>query len=130
MKSIIELKVERDKVILEMADKIRKNIPDNVTQRLMYIIDTIYNSKAPRYYVSYPRARKIVYRYLHNLPVNITYEHRAKMYESIVKRLKDYNKINNLKETDLTGLEHILASPTDSFYITKLRILNILYSRY
>lgn len=119
-------KFERIKDIKELADKYRKECPINVRAVNDWITNRIYESSAPRYYVSFEEARRNVSKVLRNKPLNRSNKDIIKMYEDLAKQVKDYNIKHDKDIIDFECLYDILNKEANSFYLRKWTILAII----
>lgn len=120
------IKFERVKDIKELADKYRKECPINVRAVNDWIINRIYESSAPRYYISFEEARRNVSKILKNKPIDRSNKYIIKMYEDLAKRVKEYNTEHNRNIIDFKCLFDILNEKANSFYLSKYTIRNII----
>lgn len=115
--------------IQKLADEYRKNIPLTTKRGIEYIVDKIYNSTAPKYYIEYSTIRRIISD-TYNKKFNINENNiKHKMYLEIYNKWLDYIKENNLTDKcqKYKCLDIILNTQASSFFISKYRILQILY---
>ena len=82
------IKFERVKDIKELADKYRKECPINVRAVNDWIVNRIYESSAPKYYISFEEARRNISKILKNKPIDRSNKYIIKMYEDLAKRVK------------------------------------------
>lgn len=77
---------------------------------------------APKYYVSFEYARRIISRIHKNLPIDvyITNKKRYDMY------LELYDKWKKEKTNNFISLHDILETPASSFFLTPITIKNII----
>lgn len=120
-------KFERVKDIKELADKYRKKCPINVRTVNDWIVNRIYESSAPRYYISFEEARRNVSRILRNKPIDRSNKYIIKMYKDLAKRVKEYNTEHDRNIIDFECLFDILNEKANSFYLSKSTIRNIIY---
>lgn len=119
-------KFERVRDIKELADKYRKECPVNVRAVNNWIVNRIYESPAPRYYINFEEARRNVSKILRNKPLNRSNKYIIKMYEDLAKQVKEYNIKHNRKIIDFEYLFDILNKKANSFYLSKSTIYNII----
>lgn len=115
--------------IQKLADEYRKNVPLTTKRGIEYIVDKIYNSPASKYYVEYSTIRRIISN-IYNKKFNINENNiKHKMYLEIYNKWLDYIKENNLtnKCQKYKCLDIILNTKASSFFVSKYRILQILY---
>lgn len=115
--------------IQKLADEYRKNIQLITKRNNKYIVDKIYNSPAPKYYIEYFTIKRIISK-IHNKKFNIDENNiKHKMYLEIYNKWLDYIKENNIinKNQKYICLDIILNTKASSFFISKYRILQILY---
>lgn len=115
--------------IQKLADEYRKNIPLTTKRGIEYIVDKIYNSTAPKYYVEYSTIRRII-SHIYNKKFNINENNiKHKMYLEIYNKWFNYIKENNIinKHQKYICLNIILNTKASSFFVSKYRILQILY---
>lgn len=115
--------------IKKLADEYRKNAPLTTKRGNEYIVDKIYNSQAPKYYIEYPTIRRIISN-IHNKKFNIDKNNiKHKMYLEIYIKWINYIKENNIvnKHRKYECLSIILNTKASSFFISKYTILQILY---
>lgn len=115
--------------IQKLADEYRKNIPLITKRNNEYIVNKIYNSPAPKYYIEYFTIKRIISK-IHNKKFNIDENNiKHKMYLEIYNKWINYIKENNImnKHQKYICLNIILNTKASSFFISKYRILQILY---
>ena len=80
---------------------------------------------APRYYITFEYARRVISRIHKNLPidVNITNKKRYDMY------LELYDKWKKEKTDSFISLERILKTPASSFFLTPKTIKDIILKK-
>lgn len=120
---------EKYKDIQKLADEYRKTIPAETTRSVEYLVNKIYNSPAPRYYISHLRIKNIISQ-IHNNKFKINkLDIKYKMYMEIYNKWLDYIKENNLINNfqKYKCLDIILETEASSFFITKGRIQQLLY---
>ena len=71
---------ERIKDIKELANKYRKECPINVRAVNSWLVNRIYDSPAPRYYITFEEARRNVSRILSGETLNRGSKTNSKMY--------------------------------------------------
>ena len=119
-------KFERIKDIKELADKYRKECPVNVRAINNWVVDKIYESPAPRYYISFEEARRNVSRILRGKPLSRGNKNTSKMYEDLAKQVKEYNIKHNKNIINFDCLYDILDKKANSFYLSKYTIRSII----
>ena len=119
-------KFEKVRDIKELADKYRKECPMNVRAVNDWVTNRIYESSAPRYYVSFEEARRNVSKVLRNKPLNRSNKDIIKMYEDLAKQVKDYNIKHDKDIIDFECLYDILNKEANSFYLSKWTIRSII----
>lgn len=125
MKIVQEKHIE----IKKLADEYRKNAPLTTKRSIEHIIDKIYNSKAPKYYIESVTIKRIISN-IHNKKFNIDdNNNRHKMYLEIYNKWLNYIKENNLINDyqKYKCLDIILETEASSFFISKSRIQQLLY---
>lgn len=119
-------KFEKVKEIKKLADKYRKECPPNVRAVNAWIVNRIYESPAPKYYISFEEARRNVSKILRGKPLTRGNKYIAKMYEDLAKQVKEYNDKHNKDIINFDCLFDIIDSPAKSFYLSKWTILTII----
>lgn len=119
-------KSKRIKEIQKLVDKYRRECPKNVRAVNSWIADRIYESPAPKYYVSFEEARRNVSKILRDQPLSKSNTLVVKMYKDLAEKVKEYNIKHNKDITNFDCLFDILNSPAKSFYVSKYTILNII----
>lgn len=117
---------ERVKDIQKLADKYRKECPINVRAVNSWIVNRIFESPAPKYYVSFEEARRHVSKILRNQPLAISNDLTVKTYKDLAEKVKEYNIKHNKNIISFDCLLDILDSPASSFYLSKYTILDII----
>ena len=117
---------ERIKDIQKLADKYRKECPINIRAVNSWIVNRIYESPAPRYYVSFEEARRHVSKILRNQPMTRSNNHTVKMYKDLAEKVREHNIKHNKDIISFDCLLDILDSPANSFYLSKYTILAII----
>ena len=117
---------ERIKDIKELADKYRKECPINVRAVNNWLVNRIYESPAPRYYITFEEARRNVSRILRGETLNRGNKTNSKMYEDLAEKVKEYNIKHDKDIIDFNCLFNIIDSPAESFYLSKHTILAII----
>jgi hypothetical protein len=117
---------ERIKEIKKLADKYRKECPMNVRAVNDWIVNRIYESPAPRYYVSFEEARRQVSKILRDKPLTISNKPTVKMYKDLAEKVKKYNIEHNKDILSFECLFDILDNPAESFYLSKYTICAII----
>ena len=119
-------KFEKVKEIKKLADKYRKECPPNVRAVNAWTVNRIYESPAPKYYISFEEARRNVSRILRGKPLNRGNKYITKMYEDLAEKVKEYNNKHNADIINFDCLFDIIDSPAKSFYLSKYTILAII----
>lgn len=121
-------KIEQYKDIIKLKFEIIKKLNNNY-KNLNQIVDIIYSSPAPRYYVSYAEARRIVSRIHNKKSIKIKNKERLNMYHSIYDKWYKYITDNNIKSLKYKYyiLDTIINNEAPSFFLSKYRIKEILY---
>lgn len=121
-------KFNRIKDIKELADKYRKECPMSVRSINKWLTNKIYESSAPRYYISFEEARRNVSKILKNKPINRSNKYIVEMYKDLAEKVKKYNIEHNRNIIDFECLFNIIDNQAKSFYLSKHTILNIISS--
>lgn len=119
-------KHERTKYIKELADKYRKECPNEVRAVNDWITNKIYESSAPKYYISFEEAQRNVSKILRNKPLNMSNKLTIEMYKDLAEKVKKYNIEHNRNIIDFECLFDIIDSQVKSFYLSKSTIFNII----
>lgn len=80
---------------------------------------------APRFYVSYEIARRIISRMERQLPINVSNRKKREMYEEIFRQYR--NRKRNTERADFRCLNEIITSPAPSFYVSDITMQGIIY---
>ena len=119
-------KFERVKDIKELADKYRKECPNDIRAVNNWIVDKIYKSSAPKYYISFEEARRNVSKLLRNKPLDRNNKLIVEMYKDLAEKVKKYNIEHNKNIIDFECLFDIINTQAKSFYLSKSTIRNII----
>ena len=87
------------------------------------------NSKAPRYYISYDRARKIISEYYKNGSFPSCHNNNKRMVNELIEKYKEERKKFPDKRNSLI-IEDIIYSEASSFFIARTKAYEILHKYY
>lgn len=88
------------------------------------LVDIAFKSKAPRFYVSYEYARRIIWEKLNGIE-SARRKLIKEMHDELFRRYKDLNKIQG----SYLILNDIIRSEAPSFYLKKGHFRNIIYKQ-
>lgn len=89
------------------------------------ILHLLAEGQAPRFYVTYEIARRIISRMERKLPISVNNKRKREMYDEIYKRYSDLKKATGC--IGYRCLDEIILSPAPSFYVSDMTMQGIIY---
>ncbi len=89
------------------------------------VISKLIDMEAPRFYISFDNAQRIVSRMRRGLSVKVSNERKMEMYREIYRRFEEI--ASQSKSCNYQVLEKILSTTAPSFYVDKTTMRGIVY---
>lgn len=116
--------IEKNNTIKELAIKYRKECPLTTKRSIEYVVNKIYNSIAPKFYIDVYTAKRYLMQIDKGKDINIKNNLKSKMYYDLYTIFKGY--LNEGYKTDV-AIEKAINTNAPSFYVSKNTIIGILY---
>lgn len=113
----------------DLFNKFKELVSNYKNSTVNDLMDMLYHSKAPRYYVSYEHTRRYMGIISSGLPLTAVKNSRKKlMYIDIYKEWQKALEKQKYARYPYSALLDILQKPASSWYLSKSRIKHIIYS--
>lgn len=116
---------QREHDIMHRYFEMLKSSRMNTTMCRKDILHTLAVGQAPRFYVTYEIARRIISRMERKLPISVNNKRKKEMYDEIYKRYSDVKKATGC--IGYRCLDEIITSPAPSFYVSDMTMQGIIY---
>lgn len=126
-----------DDIMKEIREKAIRNAYFDALKSLMgksayisteEIIKGLVNKTAPRFFITYDNARRIVSLMHRGKSLPITNKKKLEMYQELYRRYVIYK--NEFKVSGYCILEKIIEEPAPSYYITEQTMRGIVYKTF
>ena len=108
----------------DVVNALYKAMSENPDKKVLELFDIARKMEAPRFYVTFDRAKRFVSMLDRGLELPLTFESKKRMYEELHRRLK---KKRGDKKGCYTLLEGIITSPAPEFYMDAETFKQVFY---
>ena len=108
----------------DVVNALYKAMSENPDKKILDLFEIARKSPAPRFYVTFDKARHFVSMLDRGLELPLTFESKKRMYKELHRRLK---KKRGDKKGCYTLLEEIIESPAPEFYMDEETFKQVFY---
>jgi hypothetical protein len=108
----------------DVVNALYKAMSENPDKKLLELFDIARKMEAPRFYVTFDNARRLVSMLDRGLELPLTFESKKRMYQELYSRLK---KKRGDKKQCYQLLEEIITSPAPEFYMDTETFKQVFY---